>query len=1165
MAKTIDGGRIVFTIDENGSLVKLGKLADVTGKKIGKGGLGKNVQETDRLYKSLSHQTSNSTKEFAKQAQTMQGGLVAAYAVIAAQVFALGAAFRFMEQSFNVRNLVEGQKMFGAITGNAFQTITTNVQQAAGNMLKFQDAASGVAIGVAAGLSSSQLERLGAAAKNTSLALGRDLTDSYNRLIRGVTKAEPELLDELGIVLRLEPALKKYALQIGKSAKDLTIFEKSQAVANEVLTQAETKFGRIAEIMDPSAFALQQFQKEFDDLVKGFKVGLANVLIPLFGFLKDNVLALVGTSVLFLRPILRNVLATQNFGASAQKAFESAEIAVAKAKMNLDAYTSSLERARGSTAAMMRETALSTLTGAGINFAPKQGFKGGEGQLSAAQIRSYRTSVQKGIGVAADFTPEMSTAFASFLDDQEAALNKSVGVMGRIWKGFALGFDKVTASMKLKWKLAHLEMSKVTTWFVGKVDKIMKGIAILAIAGIIFDVLKGIYNFLFPVSEAVKKAAEETENVVSSLSTLTTELERMNMVADEKLLNVTDSIIQVGSAMQSYDIVKRISDFNKELAKGMTAETRQGFVDAALQVEQLDTRFEGLADQFRSDTSIETQGNKFIELANKVQEASIATKNFADVQRATDQSIKGLLGKYKLPFEDQIQNFRKETEEFEKLSEDMAAKAAKAQQTAPKPAALLKLQQGGFLTAQDVQNMTEAQLNELYRMATGSQRDFKGVSGTGAMAFNTTTYREEVSPEFLRTINQYRGEGLKLTQEGVNLLGAEEERQKGINTEVNEYFVRQAKIERLHREFLKLQEKGLGIQRDRNKQSRDEVQQTINGNEYNMLLIKQANDLANKKLDIRSAELEIETTSKILAEARKEGNAEEIKAAEAAVRTAVELLELETKRKEEIEKRFEIAKKNHQLEQIQARDRMQAVKGNLLMGSSMGQRMMEFSKSTEGQGYYEAGGVQAVIDAAIAQEHMNIQLETTLGIGARLTDGFANDFANSLVAVAEGTKTLKEAFGDMARSIIADITKMVIKALILEAILAAIKMMSGGTSGPVSDFFTKALGGRDGGIMSSPGYRSFGDGGVTTGPESGYPATLHGTEAVVPLPNNRSIPVEMKGGMGNVNNVNVNIDMQNGSSNITADQGNAFGAAISAAVIDEIAKQQRSGGLLSGG
>jgi tetrahydromethanopterin S-methyltransferase subunit B len=40
------------------------------------------------------------------------------------------------------------------------------------------------------------------------------------------------------------------------------------------------------------------------------------------------------------------------------------------------------------------------------------------------------------------------------------------------------------------------------------------------------------------------------------------------------------------------------------------------------------------------------------------------------------------------------------------------------------------------------------------------------------------------------------------------------------------------------------------------------------------------------------------------------------------------------------------------------------------------------------------------------------------------------------------------------------------------------------------------------------------DGGIFSGPTSGFSATLHGTEAVVPLPDGKSIPVSMAGGSG---------------------------------------------------
>ena len=54
-----------------------------------------------------------------------------------------------------------------------------------------------------------------------------------------------------------------------------------------------------------------------------------------------------------------------------------------------------------------------------------------------------------------------------------------------------------------------------------------------------------------------------------------------------------------------------------------------------------------------------------------------------------------------------------------------------------------------------------------------------------------------------------------------------------------------------------------------------------------------------------------------------------------------------------------------------------------------------------------------------------------------------------------------------------------------------------------------------GGMGDEPGEWRYG--GISRGPGSGYMARLHGTEAVVPLPGGRSIPVEMRGGSGGFN------------------------------------------------
>jgi hypothetical protein len=49
-------------------------------------------------------------------------------------------------------------------------------------------------------------------------------------------------------------------------------------------------------------------------------------------------------------------------------------------------------------------------------------------------------------------------------------------------------------------------------------------------------------------------------------------------------------------------------------------------------------------------------------------------------------------------------------------------------------------------------------------------------------------------------------------------------------------------------------------------------------------------------------------------------------------------------------------------------------------------------------------------------------------------------------------------------------------------------------------------------VPGDPVHFSFADGGVATGPRSGYLAELHGPEAVVPLPDGKTIPVRIEGG-----------------------------------------------------
>ena len=284
--------KIQIDIEVNGKMTK----ATVDAKKL-RGQLDglddaqkKTTKSGDKFQKGLKgvgEQSANASKNFSKFSMGM-GGFVGVYASLAAQLFAVSAAFQFLKRAGDLEALKAGQIAYASSTGTALRTLARDIQAATASQVAFVDASQAAAIGTAAGLSTDQLTRLGKAAADASQILGRDVTDSFNRLVRGVTKAEPELLDELGIILRLKDATEEYATAIGKTPEQLTQFEKSQAVANNVLGQAEEKYSAILDVVGRTPNQFAQLGIAFEEILDSIKEVVAVMAGPFATALKDT-------------------------------------------------------------------------------------------------------------------------------------------------------------------------------------------------------------------------------------------------------------------------------------------------------------------------------------------------------------------------------------------------------------------------------------------------------------------------------------------------------------------------------------------------------------------------------------------------------------------------------------------------------------------------------------------------------------------------------------------------------------------------------------------------------------------------------------------------------------------------------------------------------------
>lgn len=188
--------------------------------------------------------TGAGARDFAKEAKGL-GGLVRLYATLAANLFAAEAAFRALSNAMNTENMIEGLNQMGASTGQSLGALSKRFVETTGFAISLRESVEAVSKASSAGLNQKQILQIAEVAKKASQSLGLNMTDAVSRLTRGISKLEPELLDELGIYTKLGKATEDYAARIGKPVSSLTEFERVQAFANAALTEGNRKFGEI--------------------------------------------------------------------------------------------------------------------------------------------------------------------------------------------------------------------------------------------------------------------------------------------------------------------------------------------------------------------------------------------------------------------------------------------------------------------------------------------------------------------------------------------------------------------------------------------------------------------------------------------------------------------------------------------------------------------------------------------------------------------------------------------------------------------------------------------------------------------------------------------------------------------------------------------------------
>ena len=1062
MAKTIKGGKILLQLDDGNTIELFAKKTKKAKTAVDK--LNRSEATLNRNFKGASQQSSNATKNFSKMSQGITGGLVPAYATLAANIFAIGAAFRFLQNAADYRILIQGQKEYATVTGESLALLTHRLQEATGQQLAFSEAAQAAAIGRAAGLSSDQISRLGKVAKNASIALGRDLTDSFNRLVRGATKAEPELLDELGIILRLETATQRYGQSIGKTKEELSTFERSQAVTNEVLRQGEEKFQDFATELN----AFTKLAKAFDDLINKLKGSLTGVAEFLAGALSKNVVALGGAFALLGTGIARAIspsVPNIDVGKAAGKASEDVgKFYTGKNAAKFASGTAS----KGDITKL--ERSLSAKKSTVLNF---ETFRRTEAMKTVAILKANNIRME------ADGKGTYSRMKASFLANlyiMQAEHGRVVGMMKFIGAGLA------------------------------------KSLAFIGYAGMLLSLIGVVQTLMDKLKDpALIKFGEAQERVLKNLEKQNEELEELKDNLKDTA-GFFDGLVQSASFLANFSF-KGTSDafmsFNKILELEEKAiEKRKNSGTGGI----LSTNFMAGVDEIKLDSKKEA-GTYTVGLSDT--QVSIINNTIGSLQLMQTEldensaSFKDLDKRIEL-FTGILESAKDglSQEEYIALGKaifDLENNTSKAQETFNKFAnanRILKDSVVEYGNALAGLRTTSGHLGILMKQVETMEdafsdilnSDLKDLTAESAKDLMSTAQQSAVeimigSDAFAKAIEAADGNDVEALK---NIKQALFDRKKELLDAANASF---------------LDQKGIALLSSAAKIGATKLQaKTIDHLEKQRQLEREIT--ASKELQY-TFELAGEKADKV-AQAQNEQNLLNLQ-------YELELLRLQ---KDELYLIGQAARNAFEGGMSTALD-------NLITGkeSSLTDAMAKLA-----QGVFQ--GISKELSSRVSESISDFL--------------FGN---NDLKPYKEGAMIIKQAHID-------GITQGMAGNSMSGNSYQTGKNSNEGAMNRLMSIAAGMFGFAKGGI--TPVYAA--SGGVYSGSKAGYPAVLHGNEAVVPLPDGKSIPIS--GGMGG--NITVNVSA-NGAMSSTSDAGDMYemGRTIAQAVQNEIEKQQRPGGQLS--
>ncbi len=223
--------------------------------------------------------------------ESMKKNWLALAAGIVAASLAIKKAFDLINQGAKVKQQREAfDNLARSVNTNADDMIR-KLKELSGETISSAQAMENASKAIILGLGSDQIPRMMEISRAAARAFGTDVNFMFESIVLGSARQSRLILDNLGVVIKMEEANRKFADSIDKTVNSLTEEEKKMAFLNEVMAQGENIIKSVGIEGQTQAEAILELGarwKDFTDQIAVF-VSNSNVVKGIIAVLTDAI------------------------------------------------------------------------------------------------------------------------------------------------------------------------------------------------------------------------------------------------------------------------------------------------------------------------------------------------------------------------------------------------------------------------------------------------------------------------------------------------------------------------------------------------------------------------------------------------------------------------------------------------------------------------------------------------------------------------------------------------------------------------------------------------------------------------------------------------------------------------------------------------------------